>query len=371
MRAPAAHASGRTDSCTLCLAPVGQPTTHWQEPLQPVALRRRGAACQPRRSAPASARPAVVAEDVHRLGGHVEGAFDLVEVRAEAFGGREAEVVRPACQHMVRSAVAGPGVDDGRAADRAAHRKQQGRIPHGDGRPAVAVEVGEPVERGAPSEGRCGVVVPLLQYDDAETGPGQGPGRHGATRAGADDHGVRRGPGPPLARRGAVERRIRARQPRGGYAVFKHPLGPGGQQNGHLEHVEEGQQRGAGAERAEHGLPLRGAEAGQPAAGAGQGIRVERTRRRPDPGPRGRGHRAEDGLQPAGNPCGPVGGAVVGDERGHQAVKTHRVPTSACAVPSRVHSASVRQPPHQRSNRTCASARSLLRQVAWLPSGSV
>lgn len=66
-------------------------------------------------------------------------------------------------------------------------------------RAAVPVQLGEPAERGALPEGGRGVVVALLQDDDAQPGAGEGARRDGAAGAGSDDDRVGGGAGRPLS----------------------------------------------------------------------------------------------------------------------------------------------------------------------------
>ncbi len=148
IRAPASQACGRAFRWTPDLALLGQPIAHWQAPRQPGALRTSGTGLEPEPLRALEHEPAVAAHHVERHRPDRDRLLDVGETLIEIVAGELEPVLgAPLVDHRLRRPVTGAGVDDRGAADRAADRQGDGRVPEGDRRAAVAVEAGEAAQR--------------------------------------------------------------------------------------------------------------------------------------------------------------------------------------------------------------------------------
>ena len=204
------------------------------------------------------------------------------------------EFVAPAPLHRQRRSEAGAGVDDGGATDRPADGQHHRRTAQRDGGPRAAVQPGVPVYRVGAAELLDRPAPALLEHDDVQARPRQGAGRHRATGAGPDDHGVGGDDGRAFGGRGDGQGRVGPR-----HVVL---LGPGeqlrrigvgavGQQHDHLHGLDGG--AGVGAERGhppQHLVALARAEPGQRPAGGEVARRADRQQPGAQRQPRGRRH---------------------------------------------------------------------------------
>lgn len=302
----------------------------------------------------------------------------MVQVAREVRGVGQLDAVLtvPAPQDVVRCAEAGAGVDQCGAADGPPERQQHGRQAPGERGAAVAVGVGEAVQGRAGGQFPGREVPPFLQDDDRAPGGREGQCRHGPSGARTDHHRVGAMGVRPVGRGAQVQGRIGAREGRSGACPVA--TRPRGQEHRDLHAVEQRLAAGQADQPPQEPRPgLRRQPVGAPCGGQ-QGQAVQRQVRRAEAGTDARRQGRREGRQafrhPAfpGRPVGVLADVQQYGGQGPAAVRGHRSPTSACAVPRTSQTRSVRHRPALRcSRRTWTSARSLLWQVAPDPSGSV
>ena len=152
----------------------------------------------------------VAAHDVQRHRRDPQGALDVVEVAAQPvrIGQAETGLVAPAALHGKRWPKARSGVHDRRTTDRATDRQHHRRASQRDGRPRAAIQPGVALDRVGGAELLDRPASALLEHDDVQARPGQGPGHHRPSGAGPDDHRVGGDDGRAFGGRGDGQGRV-------------------------------------------------------------------------------------------------------------------------------------------------------------------